>query len=224
LIDNGFSRFFARISELIHDLIGQGAAAISRGAASVVSLDPSGAIGVRVALCPGLQTRAFGCLPADSLFARPLETKLTQFSLNVGAQQSMTREIVMSKALILGTVALAFSAVSASAQVYVTPDYGYATPVADFAPPPANGYGAPGYGYAAPGYGAGSTVVIVTPGAPAYTTPYAAPPVYGAPPVTTGYYDSPPIPPAPVYDYAPDYGYGYTPGYWNRGYWGRWYR
>jgi hypothetical protein len=107
----------------------------------------------------------------------------------------------MSKALTLGTAALAFSAVGASA--------------ADLAPP-GYGYGAPGYGYAAPVVAPaqpGTTVVIVTPG-PAYT----------APPLTTGYYAPHPVPPAPipgpVYDYAPGYGYGYTPGYWNRGYWG----
>jgi hypothetical protein len=34
----------------------------------------------------------------------------------------------MSKALVLGAAALAFSAASASAQVYTTPDYGYAEP------------------------------------------------------------------------------------------------
>jgi hypothetical protein len=122
----------------------------------------------------------------------------------------------MSKALILGTAAVALSTVSGSA--------------ADLAPPPAYGYGAPGYGYAAPGYGyaapgygyaspavapaqAGTTIVIVNP-TPAYT----------APPVVSGYYEPHPVPPAPipgpVYDYAPGYGYGYTPGYWNRGYWG----
>ena len=31
----------------------------------------------------------------------------------------------------------------------------------------------------------------------------------------------PPEPiPRPIYDYAPGYGYDYTSGYWNRGYWG----
>jgi hypothetical protein len=67
------------------------------------------------------------------------------------------------------------------------------------------GYGAPLYNYAAQGYGygavapstGGSTVIIVTPG-PAYT----------APPVASGYATQ------PIYDY--------TPGYWNRGYWGGW--
>jgi len=90
-------------------------------------------------------------------------------------------------------------------------DYGYA------ATAPLYDYAAPGYGYAAPGYGvpatAGTTVIIVTPGAPAYT----------APPVVSGYYGAPVVS-QPIYDYAPEYGYGYTPGYWNRGYWGRWYR
>ena len=63
----------------------------------------------------------------------------------------------MSKALVLGAAALVFSAASASAQVYTTPDYGYAEPVADLA--------APADGYAAP---------APPPG-------YTAPPVYAAP-------------------------------------------
>jgi hypothetical protein len=101
----------------------------------------------------------------------------------------------MSKALILGTAALVLSAVSASA--------------ADLAPP---GYADPGYGYAAPPAPSSSTVVIVTPA-----------PAYAASPVVSGYYGAPVVS-QPIYDYAPDYGYDYTPGYWNRGYWGRWYR
>jgi hypothetical protein len=120
----------------------------------------------------------------------------------------------MSKALLFGICALALSVGTASAQGYAYDYYGYdngyAAPVADLAPP-AYGYAAPGYGYAAPivppGQ-AGTTVVIVTP-SPAYT----------APPVTTGYYGAPVVS-QPIYNYAP--GYGYTPGYWNRGYWGRW--
>ena len=56
-------------------------------------------------------------------------------------------------------------------------------------------YAAPGYGYA--GYGtpatAGTTVIVVTPGAPAYT----APPVVGS-----GYYNSAP-------GYRGGYGYGW---------------
>jgi len=108
----------------------------------------------------------------------------------------------MSRALVLGGAALAFSAVGASAADLGSAPYGYA---------------APAYGYAAPAYAApataGTTVVIVTP-APAYT----------APPVTTGYYAPHPVPPEPIYDYAPGYGYDYTaPGYWNRSYWGRGY-
>ena len=63
------------------------------------------------------------------------------------------------------------------------------------------GYGAPLYNYAG-AYGApamaGTTVIIVTPGAPAYT----APPVVGS-----GYYN-----------YAPGYWGGY--GRWRAGYWG----
>jgi hypothetical protein len=70
--------------------------------------------------------------------------------------------------------------------------YGYA------ATAPLYDYAAPGYGYA--GYGApataGTTVIIVTPGAPAYT----APPVVGS-----GYYN-----------YAPGYWGGY--GRWRAGY------
>jgi hypothetical protein len=96
--------------------------------------------------------------------------------------------------------------------------YGYAgAPLYDYA--------APAYGYAAPGYAApataGTTIIIVMP-APAHTarSVYAAPQVYTAPPVTTGYYGAPAVS-QPLYAYAPGYGYGYTPGYWNRGYWGR---
>ena len=135
----------------------------------------------------------------------------------------------MSKALVLGAAALALSVGAASAQVpgydyngATVPLYGYAAPVADLAPP-AYGYAptAPLYNYAAPAYAApaqaGTTIIIVTPAA-AYTTPQG----YAAPPVTTGYYAAHPVPPEPIYDYAPGNGYGYTPGYWNRGYWGRW--
>ena len=119
----------------------------------------------------------------------------------------------MSKALVLGAVALALSAGAASAQApnipvypgagyapygsgYAPYGYGYATtaPLYDYAAP---GYGYAGYGYAAPGYAApttaGTTVIIVTPGAPAY----AAPPVVGS-----GYYN-----------YARGYG-GWRAGYW----------
>jgi hypothetical protein len=108
--------------------------------------------------------------------------------------------------LVLGVAALALSTGAASAQV-VYPGYGYA--------PYGYGYGgygydyaatAPLYDYAAPAYGygavapatAGTTIVIVTPGAPAYT----------APPVGYGYYN-----------YAPGYWGGY--GRWGAGYWGR---
>ena len=109
----------------------------------------------------------------------------------------------MIKALVLGTATLALSAGVASAQA-VYPGYGYA--------PYGYGYGydsgyaatAPLYDYAAPAYGygavapgtAGTTVIIVTPGAPAYS----------APPVEAGYYN-----------YAPGYGGGY---YGRAGYWG----
>jgi hypothetical protein len=99
--------------------------------------------------------------------------------------------------LVLGVAALALSAGAASAQQWVYPGSGYApygygyaatAPLYDYAAP-GYGYGYAGYGYAAPGYAApataGTTVVIVTPGASAYT----------APPVASGYYN-------------------YAPGYW----------
>jgi hypothetical protein len=106
--------------------------------------------------------------------------------------------------LVLGVAALALSAGTASAQ-WVYPGYGYAP----------YGYGYAGlYDYAAPAYGypatAGTTVIVVTPGSG-----------YTAPPVASGYYGAPVVS-QPIYAYAPGYGYGYTPGYWNRGYWGRW--
>jgi hypothetical protein len=115
--------------------------------------------------------------------------------------------------LVLGVAALALSAGVASAQapnIPVYPGSGYAPYGYGYAP---YGYGygygyaaAPLYDYAAPGYGyagygppatAGTTVIIVTPGAPAYA----------APPVVSGY--------APGYS-----GAGYAPGYW--GGYGRW--
>jgi hypothetical protein len=90
------------------------------------------------------------------------------------------------------------------------PGYGYGY---GYAGAPLYDYAAPAYGYAAPGYAApataGTTIVIVTPG-----------PAYAAPPVTRGYYSAPVVS-QPIYAYSPGYGYGYTPGYWNRGYWGR---
>jgi hypothetical protein len=123
----------------------------------------------------------------------------------------------MSKALVFGLCALALSAGTASAQYGYGHgydngygyDHGYAAPVADLAPP-AYGYGA-GYGYAAPGYGyaaapivappqAGTTVIIVTPGAPAYTAPTVIP--------------------RPLYSYAPGYWGGF--GGYGRGGYGRW--
>jgi hypothetical protein len=91
----------------------------------------------------------------------------------------------MSKALVLGAAALAFSAASASAQVYTTPDYGFAEPVADLAAP------ADGYAAAPP---------------PAYTAaPVYAVPVYTAPPVY--------VVPAPVYAAPVVSGYAYAPGH-----------
>jgi hypothetical protein len=121
----------------------------------------------------------------------------------------------MSKALVFGLCGFALSAGTASAQGYGYDNgygYGTAAPLYDYAGP-AYGYrvAAPLYNYAAPGYGvpaqAGTTVIIIAP-----TPGYTAPPVaYGAGVVSQ-----------PIYDYAPGYGNGYRPGYWNRGYWGRW--
>ena len=76
------------------------------------------------------------------------------------------------------------------------PGYGYGY---GYAAAPLYDYAAPGYGFA--GYGApataGTTIIIVTPGAPAYT----APPVVGS----------------GLYSYAPGYWGG---GYGRAGYWG----
>ena len=120
----------------------------------------------------------------------------------------------MSKALVLGAVALAFSAATAWAQVYATPDYGYgyATPVADLAAPN-YGYAAPAYGYAAPAYVAPAPVYAAPPAyaAPAYTAPPVAP-LYTTPPVVSGYYAAPSaVVSQPMYDYSPGHwgGYGY---------------
>jgi hypothetical protein len=94
------------------------------------------------------------------------------------------------------------------------PGYGYGY---GYAAAPLYDYAAPAYGYAAPAYVAPAPVYA----APVYPPVYAAPaPVYAAPPVVSGYY-AVPVVSQPIYDYAPGYGYGYTPGYWNRGYWGR---
>jgi hypothetical protein len=100
----------------------------------------------------------------------------------------------MSKALVLGAAALALSAGATSAQVgypgydyngATVPLYGYAASGYGYAATaPLYDYAAPAYGYGAPATG-GTTIVIVTPGAPAYT----------APPVASGYYN-------------------YAPGYW----------
>jgi hypothetical protein len=104
--------------------------------------------------------------------------------------------------LVLALAALVLSAGAASAQV-VYPGYGYA-PYGYVYPGYGYGYAATGplYDYAAPAYGygaeapatAGTTIVIVTPGAPAYT----------APPAGYGYYN-----------YAPGYWGGY--GRWRAG-------
>jgi hypothetical protein len=103
--------------------------------------------------------------------------------------------------LVLGIVTLALSAGAASAQVYVSPGYGYGYGgLYDYAAP-GYGYAAapPLYNYAAPAYAApttaGTTIIIVTPGAG-----------YSAPVVGSGYYN-----------YAPGYWGG---GYGRTGYWG----
>ena|SRR5947208_3926355 len=112
----------------------------------------------------------------------------------------------MSKALVLGAAVLVFSAAGALAADLVAPGYGYDT--------------APSV-YAAPVYTRPTVYAAPIDAAPPV---YPAPQVYAAPPVTTGYYAPHPVPPEPIYDYAPGYGYDYTaPGYWNRGYWGRGY-
>ena len=110
----------------------------------------------------------------------------------------------MSKALILGAAALVFSAASASAQVYTTPDYGYAEPVADLATP-ADGDAAP----AAP-------LVYAAP--PVYAAPvYAPPTVYVVPaPVYAAPYYAAPVVSRPIYAYAPGHWGGYGHGW--RGY------
>ena len=129
--------------------------------------------------------------------------------------------LVMIKALVLGTAALMFSAAGASAQVYMTPDYGYADPVADLAPPD-EGYAAPA---PLPAYTAPPIYAV-----PVYTPPpvYVVPaPVYAAPAVS-GYYAAPVVSPPPtvsrpIYAYAPGYwggyghgwhGYGHRYGWW----------
>jgi hypothetical protein len=138
--------------------------------------------------------------------------------------QTRRGRLVMIKALVLGTAALVFSAAGASAQVYMTPDYGYGDPVADLAPPD-EGYAAPA---PPPAY---TTPPIYA--APVYTPPpvYVVPaPVYAAP-VVSGYYGAPvvsvsppPIVSRPIYAYAPGYrggyghawrGYGHRYGWWH---------
>jgi hypothetical protein len=134
---------------------------------------------------------------------------------DIRTAQPRRGRLVMSKALVLGAAALVFSAASASAQVYPTPDYGYAEPVADLAVP-ADGYAAPAPppAYAAPPVYA----------APVYTAPqvYVVPaPVYAAPVVPAPVYTAPAVS-RPIYAYAPGYwgGYGHV---WH-GYGHRWWR
>ena len=110
------------------------------------------------------------------------------------------KTVTIAAALLAGGTSLAMAQYGGWYPGY---GYDYATPVADLAPP-AYGYAppapipaAPLYNYAAPAT-AGTTIVIVTPGAPAYTVP----PVVGS-----GYCN-----------YAPGYWGGY--GRWRAGYWG----
>jgi len=112
----------------------------------------------------------------------------SQCWLKIETQSVRTAQrLAMSKALVIGVTVLVLSAASASAQVYLTSDYGYAAPVADLA--------APAYGYAAATYVAPGPVYAVP---PAYAAPvYAAPPVYAVPAPLYGYYAAP---------------YGYAPG------------
>ena len=111
----------------------------------------------------------------------------------------------MSKALVLGIVALAVSAGAASAQVYVSPGYGYGY-----------GYGAPLYDYAAPGYGYAATAPLYNYAAPAYAAP--ATPGTTIIIVTPGSgYTAPPVVGSGLYSYAPGYWGG---GYGRAGYWG----
>ena len=109
----------------------------------------------------------------------------------------------MSKALVLGAVALVFSTASASAQIY-------AEPVADLAVP-ADGYAAPALppAYAAPPVYAAP---VYSPPTVVYTAPtvvYAAPPpVYVAPTPLPA-----PLPSHPIYAYAPGHWGGYGHGW-----------
>ena len=125
------------------------------------------------------------------------------FGRDIGKAQARRGRLVMIKALVLGTATLALSAGVASAQAiypgsgYAPYGYGYGYDSGYAATAPLYDYAAPAYGYGAVAPGtAGTTVIIVTPGAPAYS----------APPVGAGYYN-----------YAPGYGGGY---YGRAGYWG----
>jgi hypothetical protein len=118
----------------------------------------------------------------------------------------------MSKALVLGGAALAFSAVGASAADLVVLPYGSAARLYNHAPPvhvaPAPRKPAPEV-YVPP-----ISAALYNAPAPAFTTPPTAPGYYIAQSSVASQL---------IYDYAPGYGfYNYTaPGYWNRGYWGR---
>src|SRR5262249_39009547 len=91
----------------------------------------------------GLRASEFGLVinSTDSRNQRPhfAERNYHLRSALMYGRRRSTRNIGMSKARVLGAASLVFSAASASAQVYSTPDYGYAEPVADLAVP-ADGY------------------------------------------------------------------------------------
>jgi hypothetical protein len=155
-------------------------------------------------------SRALSGRPHEFARTNAASNQFAQSSLSVRARQVRTaqarrRRLVMSKALVLGAAALVFSAASASAQVYTTPDYSYADPVADLAAP-ADGYAAPA---APPVYTAPPVYA-----APVYTPPpvYVVPaPVYVAP-LVPRYYAAPVVS-QPIYAYAPRYWGGYGHGW-----------
>jgi len=105
----------------------------------------------------------------------------------------------MSKALVFGAAALAFSAGAAAAQSVYPGHDGYTAT-------------APLYDYAGPASAAPRRY------GPLIYTPqlYAPTPAFPAPPAEPGYYKARSVVASqPLYDYAP--------GYWNPSYWGRGY-
>jgi hypothetical protein len=123
-----------------------------------------------------------------ALFASAASTAMAQNGLPTGGQ------LPVAGGAAGGGYGYGYGYAAAPLYDYAAPSYGYAAPSYGYAAPsygyaaPSYGYAAPSYGYAAPAYvvpGTARTVVIVTPGVPAYT----------APPVASGYYN-------------------YAPGYW----------